>query len=92
MRVETLLVLDRDDIQQIPYQLVCEVMGSPKFGTKRVQQRFLERFSEEEINKIVVFRRQAHKWHLVSGVPDELRITPKDLELWTKLAEFCASI
>lgn len=93
MKVETILVLSREEIQQkIPYQLVCETMGSAKFATKRVKQRYLESFSWEEINKIVLFRRQAHKWHLVSGVPDELRITPSDLALWVKLGEFCASI
>ena len=90
MKVETYLVLDRDEINvEIPYALVCETMGSARWNSGRRKRLMKQWFTETEINAISRLYRQAHSWHLVKGVPDELRITPHILKLWQKLGDFC---
>ena len=93
MKVETYLVLNRDEIQnQIPYAVVCEGMGSSRWSTTKRVRLMREQFTEAERNAINTMYHQARSWYLVKGVPDELRITPHILALWHKLAAFCCEI
>ena len=93
MKVETYIVLNRDEInRQIPYGVVCEGMSSARWNTGKRKRLMKERFTESEIDAIYRLNRQAHSWHLVKGVPDELRIMPKTLALWHKLAAFCCEL
>lgn len=90
MKVETYLVLNRDEInQQIPYAIVCETMSGARWHTGKRKRLMKLTFTEAEINAINRLHRQAYSWYLVKGVPEELRITPHILALWHKLAEFC---
>ena len=93
MKVETYIVLDRDEINtEIPYALVCETMGSARWNTGKRKRLMKQRFTQTEIDAIYRLHKQARTWYLVKGVPDELRITPHILKLWKKLADFCCEI
>ena len=93
MKVETYIILNRDEInKQIPYALVCETMSGARWGTGRRKRLMKAYFTETEIDAIYRMHKQAYSWHLVKGVPDELRLMPKTLELWHKLAAFCCEI
>ena len=93
MKLETYLVLDRDEInQRIPYAVVCEGMSSSRWNTGKRKQLMKQRFTETEIDAIYRMHKQARSWYLVKGVPDELRIMPHTLALWQKLAAFCCEI
>lgn len=93
MKIETRLVLNRDEInQRIPYAVVCEGMSSARWNTGRRKRLMKQYFTETEIDAIYRMRKQAHSWCLVKGVPEELRITPHILALWNKLAAFCCEL
>lgn len=90
MKVKTYITLNRDEInQQIPYALVCETMSGAKWNTGRRKRLMKERFTESEREKIYKLHKQARNWHLVKGVPDELKLSVKTLLLWQELANFC---
>jgi hypothetical protein len=93
MKVETYLVLNRDEIHnQIPYSVVAETMGGARWNTGKRKRLMKQYFTETEIDAIYRMHKQAHSWYCVKGVPDELRITPHILALWHKLAAFCCEI
>ena len=93
MKVETYIVLNRDEInRQIPYGLVAETMSGARWGTGKRKRLLKERFTETEIDAIYRMHKQAYSWCLRTGVPDELRITPHILMLWQKLASFCCEL
>lgn len=93
MKVETYLILDRDEInQKIPYAVVCETMSGAHWNTGKRKRLMKQHFTETEIDAIYRMHKQARTWCLVKGVPDELRIMPKTLALWNKLAAFCCEI
>lgn len=93
MKVETYLILDRDEIHnRIPYAVVCETMSGARWNTGKRKRLMKQWFTETEIDAIYRMYKQARTWHLVKGVPDELRITPHILDLWQRLAAFCCSI
>ena len=90
MKVKTYITLNRDEInQQIPYAVVCEVMSGAKWNTGKRKRLMKERFTEAEREKIYKLHKQARSWHLVKGVPDELKLSVNTLLLWQKLANFC---
>ena len=93
MKVETYLVLDRDEINaQIPYAVVCEGMSGARWNTTKRVRLMKQRFTETEIDAIYRMHKQARTWYLVKGVPEELRIAPHTLALWHRLAAFCCEI
>jgi hypothetical protein len=93
MKVETYLILDRDEINRnIPYAVVCEGMSGARWSTTKRIRMMNERFTETERDAISRIYHQARIWYLIKGVPDELRITPHILALWHKLAAFCCEL
>lgn len=93
MNVETYIVLTGDEINRnIPYAIVCETMSGSRWNTGRRKRLMKEQFTQTEIEAIYRLHKQAHSWHLVKGVPEELRITPHILALWHKLADFCCQL
>ena len=93
MKVETYIILNRDEInQQIPYAVVCETMSGARWNTGKRKRLMKQQFTETEIDAIYRMHKQAYSWYLVKGVPEELRITPRILALWHKLAAFCCEI
>lgn len=93
MKVETYLVLSRDEInEKIPYAVVAETMSGARWNTGKRKRLMKQYFTETEIDAIYRMHKQAYSWYLVKGVPEELRITPHILALWHKLAAFCCEI
>lgn len=93
MKVDTYITLTRDEIQNsIPYPVIAEVVCGSRWDTGRTKRLLKEEFSEEEMAKIKPMYAQARKWHLVTGVPEEIQIKATELFLWQKLAAFCCSI
>lgn len=90
MQVKTLILLHRDEINRnIPYAFICQTMSGSKWNTGRRKRLFKERFTESERNAIYKLHKQAHLWYLIKGTPEEIKLAPKTLLLWQKLANFC---
>ena len=88
-----LITLTREEVQEtIAYPLICETMCSAVWDTMKRRRRWAAEFTEAERKACSKLKAQAHKWHLSTGVPDELTISPDTLDLWQKLAAFCASL
>lgn len=93
MKMEMMLVLSRDEVQRdIPYAMICETRFGSAWGTGRRRRRWLAEFSEKEREAATRLFNQSHQWYLTTGVPDEVKMTTKTLDLWQKLGAFCASI
>ena len=88
-----MLVLTADEVrEQIPYALICETMCGVRWDTGRRRRAWVATFTEEERKACSRLRNQAHRWHLTTGVPDEVTMSTSTYKLWGKLGEFCASI
>lgn len=87
------IALNRDEIQEkIPYALVSETMSDARWGTGKRKRLMKQWFTEAEIEAIYRLHKQAHSWHCVKGVPDEVTMSVKTYYLWQKLASFCCEI
>lgn len=87
------LKLSREEIQErIPYTLVSETMSSSRWNTGKRKRLMKEYFTESEIVAVRRLYSQAHSWHLVKGVPEEITLSFSTLNLWDRLAEFCCMI
>lgn len=93
MKTETYLILTHDEVnEQIPYAIICEVMGGARWNTGKRKRLMKERFTESEVDAICRLHKQAYDWHLRKGVPDEVKMTVQTYALWQKLANFCCEI
>lgn len=93
MKTETYLILSHDEVnQQIPYAIVCEIMGSAYWNTGKRKRLMKERFTDSEVDAIYRLHKQAYDWYLRKGVPDEVKMTVQTYALWQKLANFCCEI
>lgn len=92
-RCETFLVLTRDEVNlHIPYALVCMTRFGAHWGTGHRRRRWLEEFTQQEREAATRLFSLSHSWLLTTGVPDEVRMTPKTFALWKKLGNFCGSV
>ena len=93
MKAITYLILNRDEINdQIPYALICEMMGGACWDKAKRKRLMKERFTKAEIEAIHRLYKLAYNWYLRTGVPDEVRMTVQTYALWQKLANFCCEI
>lgn len=93
MRVEDIIVLDRDEANRmLPYALICMTRYGAGWERTIVRKRFKEEFTPEEKKASEEIFRKSHSWFLVKGVPEEVKMRAKELALWVKLGDFCASI
>lgn len=93
MRVATTFILEREDIEKIlPYSMICMSRYGAVWSRSSVQKRFKEEFTEKERKDADSIFRLAHRWLLVTGTPEEARMTGETFSLWLKLGEFCSSI
>lgn len=91
--MEIMLILNREEIQRkIPYAVICETHESAAWSTGRRRRLWKQTFTEAEQTAAERLFKMAHKWHLVTGVPDKVKMLPSTLYLWKKLGEFCAAI
>ena len=49
-------------------------------------------FTRREQQRISHIKSIAHKWYLVTGVPEKVRMSYDNYLLWQRLAEFCATV
>ncbi len=93
MNVQTYIYLSREEIQsKIAYSLICETMGGSRWETGKRKRLFVAEFTETERNVCRVLYKQAYDWYLRKGVPEQVKMTPKTLFLWEKLANFCSTL
>ena len=87
------VVLTRDEIPTIiPYQMICVTRYGSMWNTMRRKRRWAEEFSSYERERLNAMCRQTHSWMCVTGLPETLHMTFGTLDLWNRLAEFCASL
>lgn len=88
-----MLVLSREEVLgSIAYPLICETMCGAAWQTGKRRRRWAAEFTEAERDACSKLKAQAYKWHLTTGVPDEVTMSMKTYDLWKKLEAFCASI
>ena len=87
------VVLTRDEIPEIiPYQMICVTRYGSTWNTMHRKRRWVEEFSSYERERLNAMCRQTHNWMCVTGLPETLNMTFGTLDLWNRLAEFCASL
>ena len=84
---------DREEIQDtIPYAFICETRFSSVWNTMRRRRRWCAEFTESERDLASRLFALAYRWHLISGVPDKVKMKSTTYDLWGRLASFCASL
>lgn len=88
-----MLVLTNDEIHEsIPYGVICETMCGARWDTGRRRRAWATEFTESERAACSRLGKQARRWYLTTGVPDEVTMSVHTYELWQRLGAFCASI
>lgn len=90
--MKLLITLDREEILRLPYGFLCTARECAKWNTSRRRRLWKERFTESERAQAEKIFRQCHQWYLVSGIPDEVTMSIKTRELWSRLDAFCGEI
>ena len=90
MKTETYVVLERDEVSSVlNYRLIAECIGSSSWGNGKISRKRAGTFTPSEMVVIPKIYQKAHKWYLVTGVPDEVTMTLAEFNLWKKLKDFC---
>ena len=90
MKTETYVVLERDAVSSIlNYQLIAACIGSSSWNNGKISREKNRAFTPSEISLIRKVYQKAHKWYLVTGVPNEVTMTLTEFNLWKKLKDFC---
>ena len=76
----------------LAYALICETMEGAFWNSGRRRRLYSKTFTEAEQRQIPRIKATAHKWCLVTGVPEKVRMRYSTYLLWQKLAMFCAEI
>lgn len=90
---EFMISMSYDEVRRsIAYPLICETMCGSSWETGRRRRAWAAQFSEAERKACSSLKRQAMKWHLRTGVPENVVMSEKTFNLWKKLEAFCASM
>lgn len=88
-----IIELSHDDVQnKLAYALICETMEGAYWNSGRRRRMFSKAFTHSEQQRISNIKAKAHKWYLVTGVPEKVRMSYDNYLLWQRLANFCAAI
>lgn len=91
--MKTMVELTHDEAQNnLAYALICETMEGAFWNSGRRRRMYNKTFTETEQRQIPRIKAAAHKWCLVTGVPEKVRMKTSTYLLWQKLAMFCAEI
>jgi hypothetical protein len=91
--MKTMVELTHDEAQNhLAYALICETMEGAFWNSGRRRRMYNKTFTETEQRQISRIKAAAHKWCLVTGVPEKVRMKTSTYLLWQKLAMFCAEI
>lgn len=92
--MEVRVKLEREEIiRDFPYQMVTESYSGRLMKSGSVQRKYKHCFNEQErelIRKNIIPK--AHKWTLVSGVPDYVDMSMEEYKTWQKLFEFLRTV
>ena len=90
MKTETYVVLEHDEVNSVlNYRLIAECIGSSSWNSGKISREKDRNFTPSEISMIRNVYQKAHKWYLVTGVPNKVTMTLKEFNLWKKLEDFC---
>ena len=90
MKTETYVVLEHDEVNSVlNYRLIAECIGSSSWNSRKISREKDKAFTPSEISMIRNVYQKAHKWYLVTGVPNKVTMTLKEFNLWKKLEDFC---
>lgn len=71
-----IIELSHDDVQnELAYALICETMEGAYWNSGRRRRMFSKAFTRSEQQRISNIKAKAHKWYLVTGVPEKVRIS-----------------
>lgn len=88
-----IIELTHADVQnELAYALICETMEGAYWNSGRRRRMFSKAFTRSEQQRISNIKAKAHKWYLVTGVPEKVRMSYDNYLLWQRLANFCAAI
>lgn len=91
--MKTMVTLTHEEAQSyLAYALICETMEGAFWNSGRRRRLYSQMFTRSEQQRISHIKSTAHKWYLVSGVPDKVRMSYDNYLLWQRLAAFCAEI
>lgn len=90
MKTETHVILEHDEVNDIlHYQLIASCIGSSSWNTGKINREKEKIFSPSELEMIKKIYNKAHKWYLITGVPNEISMSIEEFNLWKKLKDFC---
>lgn len=82
-----IIELSHDDVQnELAYALICETMEGAYWNSGRRRRMFSKAFTRSEQQRISNIKAKAHKWYLVTGVPEKVRMSYDNYLLWQRLA------
>ena len=87
------VVFSKEEIPDIiPYQMIWATRYSSIWNTMRRKRRWTEEFSSYERERANAMCRQTYNWMCTTGLPETIKMSCGTLDLWLRLAEFCASL
>lgn len=93
MEATIVVTLNRDEVErELPYRIIVETFGGARWDTRKRRQLQKEWFTEQEERQLKKIYTLARSWYLIKGVPEEVQMTAKEILLFQKFADFCASI
>lgn len=92
--METFMHLTHDEVQRkIPYQIIAETTSRSIWQTGRRKRLWSAEFTAAEREKAGKLAKQAHRWALVSGVPQGgVTMTHDTYDLWQRFGNFCGGL
>jgi len=92
MKRTLIQLTDKQIKEKIPYELIAETVYGMRWNTGKRRRLWLQYFTIKERQYAAQLWKKAYLWHCVTGVPDDILISPETLVLWNKLGAFCASL
>lgn len=87
------LAFSHDEIpRELPYMVIGEMTSRSVWDTGKRRRRWSTEFTEQEREACYKIIKQAKRWLLGRGIPDEVKMTTGTFALWQKLGNFCASL
>lgn len=73
--MKTMVTLTHEEAQNhLAYALICETMEGAFWNSGRRRRMYNKTFTETEQRQIPRIKAAAHKWCLVTGVPEKVRV------------------
>ena len=83
--------LNKNEIKQLQFPVLVETYERVK-GSMSKRRKYNEQFTEQERTTIARYYKLFYKWHLVSGIPENVVMYPKTLELLKRAINFFGTI